>query len=79
MIWGAITTNVRSQLIIMNGNLTVQRYIDNLLQPVLALFMQQRKRIKISLFQQDHARTHCKIDTETLIILNMFELSLVDW
>ena len=34
MVWGAITAQGKSQLIIAAGNLTGQRYIDEILTPV---------------------------------------------
>ncbi|GFV72608.1 transposable element Tcb2 transposase [Trichonephila clavipes] len=37
MVWGAITYDSRSTLIVMRGTLTSQRYVDDILRPHLDL------------------------------------------
>jgi hypothetical protein len=54
MIWGGITMRSRTDLVVINGNLTGQRYIDKVLQPVVVPFLRQNNAI----LQDDNARTH---------------------
>lgn len=54
MVWGAISYNRKSELVLVQGNLTANRYIDQILRPhVLHLVDPQRQ-----LYQQDNARPH---------------------
>ena len=54
MVWGAISYTRKSELVLVQGNLTANRYIDQILRPhVLHLVDPQRQ-----LFQQDNARPH---------------------
>ena len=41
MVWGAISLTGRSQLVVIHGNLTVQRYVDEILWSVLVLFLRK--------------------------------------
>jgi len=41
MVWGAINADFRSQLVVVQGNLNAQRYVDNILQPVLLPLLAQ--------------------------------------
>ena len=40
MVWGAISLNGRSQFVVIHGNLTGQRHVDEILRPVLVPFLQ---------------------------------------
>ena len=53
MVWGGIAHGIKSQLIIVAGNLTAVRYRDEILRPV-AVPLVQRNLI----LQQDNARQH---------------------
>ena len=54
MMWGAISYTGRTDLVLVQGNLTANRYIDQILRPhVLPNINRQRQ-----LFQQDNARPH---------------------
>ena len=53
MIWGGIFTWVKSQLIVLEGNMTAIRYRDEIFCPVAVTLMQQ-----CQLLQQDNARPH---------------------
>ena len=65
MVWGAISTTGRSQLVTVRGNLTAQRYINDVLQPHLFPFVQQH--LGPLIFQQDNAPAH-----RAIIILKLF-------
>lgn len=54
MIWGSITMRSPIDLVFINGNLTGQRYIDEVLQPVVVPFLRQNNAI----LQDDNARPH---------------------
>ena len=54
MVWGCIAHGIKSQLIIVAGNMTAVRYRDEILRPVAVPLLQQRNLI----LQQDNARPH---------------------
>ena len=54
MAWGGIAHGIKSQLIIVAGNMTAVRYRDEILCPVAVPLVQQRNLI----LQQDNARPH---------------------
>ena len=56
MVWGGITSHGRTQLVIVNGNLTGLRYRDEIIGPHVQAFIQRQGR-NITL-QQDNARPH---------------------
>ncbi|GFX88790.1 transposable element Tc1 transposase [Trichonephila clavipes] len=55
MVWGAIAYDSRSTLIVMRGNLTGQRYVDDILRPHVGIFL---NGLPGAIFQQDNARPH---------------------
>ena len=54
MVWGGVSVRSRTDLIVVDGNLTSQRYIDEILRPVVLPFLHQHRAI----FQDDNARPH---------------------
>ena len=57
MVWGGISWNHKSALVVMDGTLTRQRYIDEILRPVAIPF----GKASIGngfLFQDDNAHPH---------------------
>ena len=54
MVWGGIAHGIKSQLIIVVGNMTAVRYRDEILRPVAVPLVQQSNLI----LQQDNARPH---------------------
>ncbi len=56
MIWGGITANGRTPLVVVNGNLNALRYRDEILRTHVVPFVQEQQR-HITL-QQDNARPH---------------------
>ena len=56
MVWGGICGQRTTRLIIIRGNLTGQRYRDEVLRPVVVPFLRQQPRG--TLLQQDNARPH---------------------
>ena len=56
MFWGGISTRRRTQLVVIDGNLTAQRYVNLVLRPVVLPFLNAHR--DITTFQQDNARPH---------------------
>ncbi|UYV80897.1 hypothetical protein LAZ67_19002125 [Cordylochernes scorpioides] len=55
MVWGAISFDSRTPLVVIPGTLTAQRYVDDILWPVLLPFLSHHPGLT---FQQDNARPH---------------------
>ena len=65
MVWGGISAQGKTQLIIIDGNLNSERYRDNILRPVVIPYL--RNLGPNSIFQDDNARPHrARIITEYL-------------
>ena len=56
MVWGGITANYRTQLVIVQGTLSARSYIDQVVRPVIVPFMHGHPNVRI--LQQDNARPH---------------------
>ena len=54
MMWGIITHNRRTPLVLVPNNLTAQRYCDEILQPHLLPVINMQRKV----FQHDNARPH---------------------
>lgn len=74
MVWAAINFNFKSQLIICNGNLNAERYIQQVLQPVVLPMFQRRQRL---IFMQDNAPAHRARATTTF--LNNNNIPVLPW
>ncbi|UYV78732.1 hypothetical protein LAZ67_16002585 [Cordylochernes scorpioides] len=55
MVWGAIAYDSRSPLLRIQGTMTAQRYVDDVLRPVTLPYLQGGPN---ALYQQDNARPH---------------------
>ncbi|UYV83729.1 TXNRD1 [Cordylochernes scorpioides] len=55
MVWGATTYDSRSPLLRIQGTMTAQRYVDDVLRPVTLPYLQG---VLNALYQQDNARPH---------------------
>lgn len=56
MVWAGMSTNSRTPLVIIDGNLTARRYIDEVLETTYLPFRTEHPEIRI--LQQDNARPH---------------------
>ena len=56
MVWGGISWHHKTQLIVVDGNLTAHRYIYEILEPEVVLFLHNNGDVR--LFQQDNAHAH---------------------
>ena len=73
MVWGAINAVFKSQLVIVQGNLTARRYVDTVLQPVLLPLLRQHGGNRL-VFQHDNARPHTAILTRNFLQRNNVEV-----
>ena len=65
MVWGGISFAYRTPLVIIDGNLTAQRYINEVLTPAVVPFFAGHPNV--ALLQQDNARPHtARITTDYL-------------
>ncbi|UYV61919.1 hypothetical protein LAZ67_1007069, partial [Cordylochernes scorpioides] len=55
LVWGAIAYDSRSPLLRIQGTMTAQRYVDDVLPPVTLPYLQG---VSNALYQQDNARPH---------------------
>ncbi|UYV70155.1 hypothetical protein LAZ67_7002015, partial [Cordylochernes scorpioides] len=55
MVWGAISFDIRTPLVVIPGTLTAQRYVDDIQRPGLLRFLSHHPGLT---FQQDNARPH---------------------
>lgn len=65
MVWGGITANHRTELVVVNGNLTAQRYVEEILRPHVIPFLQMHPDVQI--FQHDNARPHAARTTRDFL------------
>ena len=56
MVWDGICWRYRTPLVVIDGNLTARRYIDEVLQSVVLPFLMNHA--DVTLYQQDNARPH---------------------
>ena len=73
MVWGGIAHGVKSQLIVIEDNMTAVRYMDEILCPIAVPLLQQRQLI----LQKDNARPHLAIVCRDFLVHN--NIVLLDW
>ncbi|GFW38760.1 putative transposable element [Trichonephila clavipes] len=54
-VWGAISSDTRSSLVVLQGTLTARRYVDDILTPIVLPMLSSRPG---AIYQQDNARPH---------------------
>lgn len=74
-VWAGMTEFNRTRLVVLNGNINAQRYIDQVLRPVVAPFM--RRHLRHGTFQQDNATPHRAILTRNF--LQQSNVTVLDW
>ncbi|GFT72493.1 HTH_Tnp_Tc3_2 domain-containing protein [Trichonephila clavipes] len=55
-VWGAISWDTRSSLVVLQGTLTARRYVDDILTPIVLPMLSSRPG---AIYQQDNASTYC--------------------
>ncbi|CAH1960067.1 unnamed protein product [Acanthoscelides obtectus] len=74
MVWGAIAYGSRSPLIFIRGNMNVQRYIHEVLEPHLLPYL---ATLADPTFQQDNARPH--VARVTIDFFQHNDVTLLPW
>ena len=74
MVWGAIRFGWRSNLVIVNGTLTSQRYLNEILSTEVVLYFQNHAN---DIFMRENARSH--VARASLAYLQANNVSLLDW
>ncbi|GFX34541.1 transposable element Tcb2 transposase [Trichonephila clavipes] len=54
-VWGAISWDTRSSLVVLQGTLTARRYVNDILTPIVLPMLSSRPG---AIYQQDNARPH---------------------
>ncbi|GFX44244.1 HTH_Tnp_Tc3_2 domain-containing protein [Trichonephila clavipes] len=54
-VWGAISWDTRSSLVVLQGTLTARRYVDDILTPIVLPMLSSRPG---AIYQQDNVRPH---------------------
>ncbi|GFT83533.1 DDE_3 domain-containing protein [Trichonephila clavipes] len=54
-VWGAISWDTRSSLVVLQGTLTARRYVDDILTPIVLPMLSSHPG---AIYQQDNARPH---------------------
>ena len=75
MVWGGISDHYRTPLVVMEGNVTARRYIDEIVHPVVVPFMAAHRDVHV--FQQDNARPHSARLTQDF--LEQHEINIMPW
>ena len=71
MVWGAVSWNHKSDLVVIDGNLKAQRYVNEILRPNVLPLVRRYNLI----FQQDNARPHtARISTDFINNQNIWNL-----
>ncbi|KAJ4445887.1 hypothetical protein ANN_12573 [Periplaneta americana] len=70
LVWGAITYDSRSTLVVIRGTITAQRYVQDILRPHVLPLMARFPR---GLFQQDNARPHTARGEIIIMFIKMEE------
>ena len=73
MVWAEISNNRRTNLVRVQGNLTGQRYKDDILQQHILNVIDRQREI----FQQDNARLHTA--RETMDFLTQNNINVLPW
>ena len=73
MVWGGISHDVKSPLVVVAGNLTAVRYRDEILHPLAVSLVQQHQMT----FQHDNARPHVARVCQDFLANN--NIVPVDW
>ena len=72
MVWGGIRHNGKTDLVILGGNLTAQRYRDEVLAPVVVPYVNAQNGNVV--FQHDNARPHVARLTQQYLRANQINV-----
>ncbi|GFT19482.1 transposable element Tcb1 transposase [Trichonephila clavipes] len=71
MVWGGIGYHSKTHLVRIAGTLNSQRYISEVLEPVVLLYLQG---LATAIFQQDNARPHGTCIVQRFFVNHQIEL-----
>lgn len=74
MVWGGITSTHKLDLVVIRGNLNADRYVDNVIRPVVTPFVNQHRDV---IFQQDNARLN--VARRTMQYLRDNNINVLEW
>ncbi len=72
MVWGAISYDMKSELVFFEGTVTARSYVENVVNPVVIPFL---ANINGAVFQQDNARPH----TANITRMALQEVDVLPW
>lgn len=72
MVWAGISGDYRTRLVVVDGNLTARRYIDEVLQLVVVPFFEEHP--SVTTLQQDNARPHAARVTQDYLGAQRFDV-----
>ncbi|GFU99965.1 HTH_Tnp_Tc3_2 domain-containing protein [Trichonephila clavipes] len=67
-VWGAISWDTRSSLVVLQGTLTARRYVDDILTPIVLPMLSSRPG---AIYQQDNALVHILRDSPNNVFKDM--------
>ncbi|GFT37984.1 transposable element Tcb1 transposase [Trichonephila clavipes] len=71
VVWGGIAYHSRTPLVCIAGTLNIQRYISEVLEPVVLPYLQG---LATAIFQQDNARQHVARIIQRFFVNHQIEL-----
>ena len=74
MVWAGIHHDGKTDLVIVPGNLTAQRYCDGIIEPVVVSYLQQHN---VGFFQHDNARPLTARHTQN--IFRIHNVNVLQW
>ena len=75
MVWGGITHDGKTDLVVVRGNMTAQKYRDTVLAPVVIPYINRRRGYTV--FQHDNARPHTtRLTTQFFTSINV---DVIQW
>ena len=74
MLWAGIHDDGKTDLVIVPGNLTAQKYCGGIIEPVVVPYLQQ---YNVGIFQHDNASPHTARHTQN--ILRIHNVNVLQW
>ena len=65
MVWGGISENSKTPLVILDGHIIARRYTDEVLRPIVQQYMSSHSDVTV--FLQDNARLHAARFTQEFL------------
>ena len=75
VVWAGVTSNCRTDLVVLRQAVNAQRYRDEILRPVVLPFM--RRYLPNGVLQHENARPHTARLTTNFLRIN--QVNVMDW